>query len=206
MKKLIVAAAALLISISSFAQFGITAGLTSSSSSLKDAKTELTSKSIAQYHVGITYKLALGNIIAIQPALVYNVKGAKMAELKNITDIDFTTDIDFKTGYIELPVQLQAGIGLGKLARVYGIAEPFVGYAISNEITGTTFKDKWQNVASKFEYGFGLGAGAEILNHLQVSLRYFWNLGDVYDYSFSTLSSTTKGKCNGITASVAFLF
>ena len=200
MKKLIIAAAALLISVSSFAQFGVVAGLTSSSSSLKDAKTDFTSKSIAQYHVGITYKLAMGNILAIQPSLIYNVKGAKMAEVKN------ASDLDFKTGFIELPVQIQAGVGIGSLIRVYGIAEPFVGYAVSNEVTGETLKDKWSNLASKFEYGFGLGAGAEIFKHLQVSVRYFWNLGDVYDYSFSTITETAKGNCNGISASIAFLF
>ncbi len=191
MKKLIVAAAALLISVSSFAQFGIIAGLTTSATSLKKASEEWNAKSIAQYHVGLTYKMALGNVIAIQPSLIYNVKGAD------------TKSLDFKTGYLELPVQVQAGIGLGSLARVYAIAEPFIGYAVSNKIEGTSLQEKWENVSNKFEYGLGLGAGAELFSHLQVSVRYYWNIDD---FSWSSSTSALKGKCNGITASVAYIF
>ena len=44
MKKLIIAAAALLLSVSAFAQFGITAGLTTSATSLKEAKVQWDSK------------------------------------------------------------------------------------------------------------------------------------------------------------------
>lgn len=199
MKKLIIAAAALLLSVSAFAQFGITAGLTTSATSLKDAKVQWDAKSIAQYHVGITYKFALGNVFAIQPSLIYNMKGAKLAEFN-------TSDLAYKTGFLELPVQIQAGIGLGSLARIYAVAEPFVGYAVSNKIEGTNFKDKWENISNKFEYGVGLGAGVELFSHLQVSVRYYWNLGDVYNFTMQNIINAPKGTCNGITASVAYLF
>ena len=199
MKKVIIAAAALLISFNSFAQFGIIAGLTSSSTNIKSAYADLESKSIALYHVGVTAKFDIGGVFAIQPSLIYNVKGAKMAEF------DLGT-IDFKTGFIELPVQIQAGVPIGSLLRIYGIAEPFIGYAVSNKIEGIDLGDKWKNVSSKFEYGVGLGAGVELFSHLQVSVRYFWNLGNVYDFSWKTVSNAPNGKCNGITASLAFLF
>lgn len=199
MKKVIIAAAALLISFNSFAQFGIIAGLTSSSTNIKSAYADLESKSIALYHVGVTAKFDIGGVFAIQPSLIYNVKGAKMAEF------DLGT-IDFKTGFIELPVQIQAGVPIGSLLRIYGIAEPFIGYAVSNKIEGIDLGDKWKNVSSKFEYGVGLGAGVELFSHLQLSVRYFWNLGNVYDFSWKTVSNAPNGKCNGITASLAFLF
>lgn len=199
MKKVIIAAAALLISFNSFAQFGIIAGLTSSSTNIKSAYADLESKSIALYHVGVTAKFDIGGVFAIQPSLIYNVKGAKMAEF------DLGT-IDFKTGFIELPVQIQAGVPIGSLLRIYGIAEPFIGYAVSNKIEGIDLEDKWKNVSSKFEYGVGLGAGVELFSHLQLSVRYFWNLGNVYDFSWKTVSNAPNGKCNGITASLAFLF
>ena len=215
MKKVIIVAAALLISFNSFAKFGIIAGLTSSSTNIKSAYADLESKSIALYHVGVTAKFDLGGVFAIQPSLIYNVKGAKLAEF------DLGT-IDFKTGFIELPVQIQAGVPIGSLLRIYGIAEPFIGYAVSNKIEGIDLGekwyvvsnkiegidlgDKWKNVSNKFEYGVGLGAGVELFSHLQVSVRYFWNLGNVYDFSWKTVSNAPNGKCNGITASLAFLF
>lgn len=197
--KLIIASAALLLSFNSFAQFGIIAGLTSSSTNIKDAYAELKGKAIAQYHVGITAKLELGKVFAIQPSLIYNVKGSRLADFS-------TRTIDYKTGFIELPIQLQVGVPLGKIIRLYGIAEPFIGYAVSNKIDGAELKDKWANISNKFEYGVGLGAGVELFEHLQVAVRYFWNLGNVYDFSVHSIIDAPKGKCSGISASVAFLF
>lgn len=205
MKKLIIAVAALLISVSSFAQFGIIGGLTSSSSNIKDAWANY--KAINQYHIGVTYKLGIGNILAIQPSLVYNMKGQKIESLESG---DTNIDLQYKTGYIELPVQVQAGFGVGDLARIYAIAEPFVGYAVSNKVEGAVnLGNTWENVKNKFEYGVGLGAGVELFKHLQVSVRYFWNLGNIYDneVDFVVVKQTVGGsKCNGISASVAFLF
>lgn len=203
MKKLIIAVAALLISVSSFAQFGITGGLTSSSSNLKDAWVNY--KAINQYHIGVTYKLGIGNILAIQPSLIYNMKGQKIEEAGS-----GNLNLQYKTGYFELPVQIQAGFGVGSLARIYAIAEPFVGYAVSNKVEGAVnLGNTWENVKNKFEYGVGLGAGVELFKHLQVSVRYFWNLGPVYgrELHFDAIKTTVgESKCNGVSASVAFLF
>ena len=111
MKKLIAAAAAVFcMAVSAHAQIGITAGLTSTSSTLKDAKVSFESGNVNQYHVGLVYKIGLGNILAIQPGLVYNVKGSSF-DISNIG----STSVDFKTGFLEIPVQVQAGLGIGKI-------------------------------------------------------------------------------------------
>lgn len=200
MKKIIIAIAALLISSSAFAQFGIMAGVTSSQTDIKSAVNDY--KNITLYHVGVAYKFGVGNIFAIQPALVYNVKGTKMEDLGSSK-----LEAEFKTGYLELPVSLQAGIGLGPIIRIFGLAEPFLGYAITNDVkAGDTTKQSWDYISSRFEYGVGLGAGVELFQHLQVAVKYFWNLGNVYDFNIATASDALKGKCNGVTASVMFLF
>ena len=118
--------------------------------------------------------------------------------------------MNYKTGYLELPVQVQLGFGIGSIARVYGFAEPFVGYAITNQVQGLgdTVKN-WDNVKNRLEYGVGLGAGVELFRHLQVSVKYFWDLGDVYgaDITFGDVTKDiATSKCSGIAASVAFLF
>ncbi|MCR4823864.1 MAG: PorT family protein [Bacteroidales bacterium] len=205
MKKLLVIVASLLVAVSAHAQLGVVAGITSSKSDLKSAIGDLQGKNITQYHVGLTYKLDLG-LIAIQPSILYNMKG---------TSFDYTniasTQLDFKTGYLEVPVQLQAGVDLG-IARVYGFVEPFVGYAISNagSLNGTAIKDlNWENVKSRLEYGVGLGAGVELIKHVQVAVKYFWNMGDLYggDVTISGASATiANSKASGIAASVALLF
>ena len=125
MKKAIIAIAALFIAFTSAnAQFGVVAGLTSSSTNLESAIADV--KNVNMYHVGITYKIGIGNMLAVQPALIYNVKGSQVGDIAGIDDVN----VDFKTGYLELPVQVQLGFGVGSLARVYGFAEPFIGYAI----------------------------------------------------------------------------
>ena len=216
MKKLIVIVASLLIAVSAHAQLGVIAGITSSQTSFKDLEAANEAiQAATQYHVGLTFKLGLGNMLAIQPSVIYNVKGAKVSALGGVTDV---ADFDYKNGYLEVPVQLQVGFGLGDLARVYAIAEPFVGMQLSNEIIGSVVANKKDlsevDFADKLEYGFGLGAGVELIKHVQVAVRYFWNLGGVQDANVNSaaaainlLKDTASSKnANGVMASVALLF
>ena len=209
MKKFIVIVASLLIAVSAHAQFGVVAGITSSSSNLKDAVADVQTQNITQYHVGITYKLDLG-LIAIQPSILYNMKGTKLGDITSVGAVT-ADDIEYKTGYIEVPVQLQAGLNLG-VARIYGFAEPFVGYAITNQVNSSLAKDPqstWNNIKSKLEYGVGLGVGVELIKHVQVSAKYFWNMGSMYgtNIDFAGVKSTiAEQKASGIAASVAILF
>lgn len=201
MKKLLVIVASLLLAVNAHAQFGVIAGITSSSSDMKTAIGEI--QNITQYHAGITYKFGFGNFFAVQPSLIYNMKGAKLA------DIAGSGELDYKTGYIELPLQFQVGFGFGDVLRIYGLAEPFVGYAISNSVSGgekTTPQQTWENVKNKAEYGFSLGAGVELIKHVQVSVKYFWNLGTVYNADLAVAQQKAEGNANGIAASVAILF
>ena len=206
MKKFIIALAVLFAAVSANAQIGIIGGLTSSKTDLKTAIGDV--NNINQYHIGLTYKIGVGNLLAIQPSLIYNMKGSKVSDA-----IAGAAEVDYKTGFLELPVQVQAGFGIGDIIRIYGIAEPFVGFAITNQaITKvgdikTDPKQTWDNVKNKMEYGIGLGAGVEVFKHLQVSARYFWNLGSIYDFDVEVAkTSVANGTCNGIVASVAFLF
>ncbi|MBR3653714.1 MAG: PorT family protein [Bacteroidales bacterium] len=203
MKKLIVIVASLLVAVSAHAQFGIVAGITSSKATIDAALSDV--QNVTQYHVGLTYKIDLG-IVAIQPALIYNVKGAKVSEFKELGDI---ASFDYKNGYLELPVQVQAGLNLG-VARIYAIAEPFIGYAITNSTqssNGNKIDVKWNEVKNKLEYGIGVGAGVELIKHVQISARYFWNLGNVEKVAIATVTDAVSNKAaNGIVASVTLLF
>ncbi len=231
MKKIILAVAALLVAVGAFAQnyassfagagtsrsgihFGIMAGVTSTASDVKSAWAE--ASDITQYHVGAALKMSIGGILVFQPAVLYNVKGAKISDQGDDLH-DFKAD--FKTGFIEVPLQLQLGIPLGDALRIYGIAEPFAGYAIYNKSTSeltsgadteTEEKNNWDNVKSRLEYGFGFGAGVEIMNNVQLSVRYFWNLGKIYDDSEVSIDqnvNTIKHEnCNGIMASLGIFF
>ena len=202
----IVIAAALLASVNAFAQPGIIAGLTSSTTSVKDVEAV---KSINTYHAGVTFKANLGLGFAIQPSVLYQVKGAKTGDLKQENSLD---SFELKTGFIEIPVGFQWGPDLVAF-RPYLFAEPFIGYAITaaDKYDGTVKEaaKTWaDNARNKMEYGFGLGAGVEIARHFQVSAQYFSNLGKVFkgEEGSSSVQSLKDVKFQGVKVSLAILF
>lgn len=240
MKKFIVAIAALMLGVAANAQVGIIAGVTSTTTDIQAAQEQLKAGDITLYHIGLTSKFDLG-AIAIQPSLIYNVKGTQLSEVRSAAGVDVSKyNADFKTGYLELPVQLQVGLNLGGF-RPYVFAEPFVGFAITNEFTKSfeniatavttdepitetsNANNQWQtigdDVKDRLEYGVGAGVGIDLLNSLQISVRYYWNMGELYDgeatkFKDSTFGAAVNGtidtmksqKCTGIMASVAFFF
>ena len=182
MKRFIVAIVALLATTGAFAQgFGIVGGLTSSQVNVKQVDV----KSAAGFHAGSAYCAPLGRGFAIQPELLYNVKGSNMEELK----------ANSKLGFVELPVQVQWGFKIAGI-RPYVFMEPFVGYAITgNEKIGEeSAKIIMKDVSNRLEYGLGTGIGIQLFNSLQVSLKYFWNFDDA---SLNTYIDTAKGLIKG---------
>lgn len=202
MKKIIVAALALLISVGASAEgFGIVGGFTSSQMKFKD----LDLKSSAGIHAGFAYNIPLGLGFAFQPELIYNVKGFNWNDL-NDGDGNAAWD-KAKYGYVELPLQLQWGIDLVML-RPYGFVEPFAGYAVtgSKVINSQKAKIDFENAKSRLEYGLGVGAGLEIMGAVQLSFKYFWNFENAQ--SFDEVKNTVKdGKSfNGLIFSLGLFF
>ena len=192
-------------------RFGVVGGFTSSSSNVKDFK----ASSVSLYHAGVTLKVPMG-LFTLQPSLLYHMKGAALDEvLENTSNARFET----KTGFVEVPLQIQVGKKIGPV-RPYVFGEPFIGFGLTNTTSETlsqTLTDKWKDAnISRWEYGLGFGAGVELLGHLQLSAKYFWNLGSLVDdenkVSASAIGETVKKafsdgrNFNGLTISLALLF
>ena len=191
-------AASMILAAGAHAQFGFLVGLTSSSVKMAS------SDAISLYHAGLTYKIDLPSGFAIQPAVLYQVKGANVGQLGTATDEDFKV----KTGFVEVPLGLQWGPHLAAF-RPYVFAEPFIGYRVSSTDRGNeTFRDWASQAKNKFEYGFGLGAGLEISDHLQLSVQWFNNLGVMFSKPAES-GAESLGKVKnfeGIKFSLAILF
>ena len=206
MKKIFAVAAALLLCVCASAQkVGIVGGFTSSELKLKNIE----KSSVAQYHVGLAYNQPLILGFAIQPEIIYNVKGTSFDQLQGLADFKATM------GYVEVPVQIQWGVDL-LVAKPYVFAEPYVGYAVNG---------KWEaNVASlltpsgdvdmseldsRWEYGFALGFGVNVLSRIQLSAKYFWNFDDCkidqYTDQIKQNISEKKG-FTGVAISAAIFF
>jgi hypothetical protein len=144
----------------------------------------------------------VGSGFSIQPSLLYHQKGANI-----------TNEVAQNMGFIELPVSVQWGPDL-LVFRPFLDVTPYIGYALSNEVT-TSLADfkfsSWQG-KERFEYGLGIGAGINVWK-LQVIARYNWNFGSLYNVEgWDDIKSELKGlsaeneNFGGVTLSLAFLF
>lgn len=204
MKKLISLVAALTIAASAFAQLGVVGGITSSSTQIEAAIADV--NNVTQYHAGIALKLPITNFLTLQPEVIYNVKGTNISTI-NLGDLK--NEIDMTTGFIEVPVQVQLGWEVLNGLRVYGFGEPFVGYGLDNNVKYSSVDDvkkDWDNIKNRLEYGVAAGAGVEFMKHFQLSVKYFWNIGDFYDANLEAVKEAVKGSCSGISASLAIFF
>lgn len=156
---------------------GLIGGFTSSSSNIDKIDT----KSVSVYHIGLTAEFPLGCGFALQPSLVYQVKGLSFDRLSDDHAVEpfvRTLGENAKVGYIELPVQVQWGPDL-MVFRPYVFAEPFMGYRVSQPSVledGNSSAGQTKFDLRKIEYGAALGAGLEVWR-AQLSVKYFWNFG-----------------------------
>ncbi|MBO4605809.1 MAG: PorT family protein [Bacteroidales bacterium] len=239
MKKLIAAAAALvLFAVSASAQLGIVGGLTSNSSDLKTAYSDVVeNQSVTQYHAGIVLKLGLPLGFYVQPGVMYEMKGARLQDqILGISGDNFEIDIDTKTGFLEIPVQAGWKLDLAGIAP-YAFIEPYIGYAITTETkteakngvaqtalealatasgiplnTDSNDENKWDG-RNRVQYGVGVGAGILLLDKLAVSLKWYWDFGNLYNedgqasWSAQAMYDQAKNsKANGIALTATLYF
>ena len=193
------------------ARVGLMGGFTSSSTSIKNAD----SKSVSLYHIGVTAEIPILGGFAIQPALLYQVKGMSADKFNSSSISESLGSFETKVGYLEVPVQVQWGLDLLAF-RPYVFAEPFVGFRVGQNTKGEvagTLKDDLKKV----EYGLGLGAGVDVWR-LQLSVKYFWNFGKIYDKDGNVGPIVDNAKnvikdavnngnnFNGVMVSAAFFF
>lgn len=208
------------------AQLGIVGGVTVSGTELDTKDIMNNAKNVNLYHVGVAYKSDLGMGFALQPALTYQMKGANLQETLDAGGTStVVSEINTKTGYAELSLGIQFGVDLLAF-RPYLFAEPFVGYQVTgnedykNAATDLLYDEDQRNAAiqeakNKLEYGFGVGIGVDVLEHLQLSLQYFMNLGALYtdgNIDGNTMWNTVKNSYQdmnnyqGVKVSLALFF
>lgn len=143
-------------------------------------------KSSDEFSAGAVVQVMLPGGFAVQSGLMYQTK-----ELSFRTPAEAVVDTVIETvtssyGYLEVPLQLQWGVDL-ILFRPYCLAEGFLGYATKshyNEYARERGLSK-----SSFEHGVAIGGGLELWK-LQLSAKYYWNLGGSRQTRFKGLAIT----------------
>lgn len=182
------------------ASWGIMGGFTYSSANIK----HIEASNVSNFHIGLTAEIPLMLGFAIQPSVLYQTKGTGFGPSSEALDLKA---FETKVAYLEVPVQVQWGIDLG-LLRPYALAEPFVGLRLGSQNEGIAKGVK--KYLNNMEYGLGVGAGVDVWK-LQLSVKYFWNLGSVYDFNGKEIEDTIKdalkvNNFNGVTVSLAVFF
>ena len=194
MKKFLTMVAVLLASATlAHAQFGIIGGINISGTQLDTKNIWNNAKNVTLYHVGVAYQIDMALGFSVQPSLTYEMKGANLESTTSVAGWTVgDLDINTKSGYMELGAALQWGPDL-LVARPFVFLQPYLGYQIvagdtsaasvlDGAISSSTEPSEVLNSAkNKLEYGFGIGAGVEFLKHLQLSVQYFKNLGNLYN-------------------------
>ena len=89
---------------------------------------------------------------------------------------------------MELGLGMQLGVDL-LVFRPFFLFEPFIGYQVygSEDYNIFTygmdmepFRSYLRDAKNKFEGGFGVGGGLELMNHFQISVQWFKNIGQLY--------------------------
>lgn len=169
MKKLTLSIILILVAITASAQkFGVTGGLTMAQfDDVREGRNP-------GCHAGVSLNLPLALGFALQPELLYNVKGAVVPGV---------SDAKFSAGYCELGLQAQWGLDL-IVAKPFILVEPYVGGRVNNfvKIDGQILQDDslWE-LADRLECGYAIGGGIEVLYNLQLSVKHFRTLGTLFD-------------------------
>lgn len=198
MKRLFTIIAVVLMSVTAAQaqRFGVIGGFTSSYTGIDGKNAIANLKNVSLWHAGVAYNHEIGPFFAIQPQLMYQMKGANAYQtITEGTYKDAINSFQSQTGFLELSVGLHAGIDV-LVARPYFLFEPFVGYAVykgkdtfsqvgekvaDGSITNADVNAALNSVKNGLEFGFGVGGGITFLGHFQVSVQWFMNLGNLYD-------------------------
>lgn len=184
MKKLVLAAAVAVSTLSFAQQFGIKGGMNVSSLS-KDANLS-DQKSKIGFNAGLFLNAPISSEFSIQPEVLYNDLGSKVDRTSTFAGNTYTNSYSRNLGYISVPVMfqynatpnfyLEAGPQAGFLVR----AEDKYKSTTNGNTNSSNIVSLNKNDFNTFDLGIGIGAGYYFTPSLGITARYTAGLTDIY--------------------------
>ncbi len=171
MKKLFVLVLVAMVSTVTFAQisWNAKAGINMSTlTSVDDAKMKV------GYQVGVGMEYAFTDMWSIQPSLMIVGNGTKFdngegeSENANLT-------------YLQIPIMAAARFPMSESVNLVGRVGPYVGFGLGGKCGEEKVFDKEGWDAKRFDFGLGIGVGAEF-GKIMVGLDYLFGLAKVADW------------------------
>lgn len=140
-------------------------------------------------HVGMAVAFPINTWLAVEPAVLFDQKGARYKQNLFGTDIDAS----IRLNYIDIPVNFKVSQKMENNMRIFASAGPYLGIGLSGKIKGDAGGQKvdekvvWgsnnDDMYKRTEIGATFGVGVEF-NVLQVGIS--------YDLGLSNTSAVTE--------------
>ena len=140
------------------------------------------------FHVGLAAEFPINKFLSIEPALIYNSKGARLEE--TISGINVSADLNLQ--YLDIPVNLKVHQQMEGGLKIFATAGPYLGIGLAGKAKakasgqgssgsdeqkvswGTSSEDDYKRP----EFGATFGAGVEI-KMVQVGISYDLGLSNI---------------------------
>ena len=211
MKRIISSAAIAIVMMLSAAsaqaqiKFGLKGGLNVTDMSL--SKEVFNADNQAGFFIGPTVKFSLPLIgLGIDAAALYDQRQAKVKGEVGYEQITIEErSLDSK--YINIPINLRYGIGLGSVASLNFFAGPQFGFNVGKKHQELVDDATWNLKSSAFSVN--VGAGVTIASHFELSANYNIACGRTGDVTFEdTVNKVFKknGRANAWQIGLAYYF
>ncbi|MDR1880579.1 MAG: PorT family protein [Tannerellaceae bacterium] len=176
-------------------RFGVKGG--ANISTVRFSKEIANADNVTGFHIGPMIEAMVPYVgLGIDAAILYSQKGVYVVADGRSRSLN--------NDFIEIPVNVKWKFGI-PIIKAYLAAGPYVDFCVS----GDKLWEMPSNVKSQFETktfsaGVNLGAGVELLKHLQVG--FYYSLGLTNNYSIKKVDLAKAGKDRTWVISAAFLF
>lgn len=145
------------------------------------------------FHVGGLAEIGINEKFAIQPELLYSMRGASYSFIG--------VDEKLNLSYVELPVIVKYYVIEGLSIE----AGPQVGFLTSAQAKADGDSEDVKDGYKSVDYGFNIGAGYKLKNGIMFQARYNLGLADISDDGDGTGVSYSE-KNNAFQVSVGYQF
>ena len=156
-----------------------------------DVAKDNTLKGLSGFYVGALLELPLGDVISLQPEVIYSRQGAAWEKDYNIPILGKgSLKNDIKLDYLNIPVMAKVNLGplflQGGVQFGFLVGKPETSSTVNGlRVTEQVDKDAY----ASFDFGVGAGLGVNLSQHFFVEARYTHSLTNALDPNNNSLKN-----------------
>ena len=158
-----------------------------------DVAKDNTLKGLSGFYVGALLELPLGDVLSLQPEVIYSRQGAAWEKDYNIPILGKgSLKNDIKLDYLNIPVM--AKVNLGPLFLQGGVQ---FGFLVGKPETSSTVNGRRvteeldKDAYASFDFGVGAGLGVNLSEHFFIEARYTHSLTNALDPDNNSLKNAS---------------